>query len=114
MLNSLLLQCASVSRAARMHGRKFKVADEVESNQLFDEPYRPEDSRHFDVAQSSTFIPQASQTFDLNYADGSHLRGFSGVDQVQSARFSAAVEGGESLREGGRGEGARGWLGGEG
>jgi len=85
----LKLQCASVSRAARMHGRKFKVADEVESNQLFDEPYRPEDSRHFDVAQSSTFIPQASQTFDLNYADGSHLRGFSGVDQVYMGDYKA-------------------------
>ncbi len=25
-----------------------------------------------------------SQTFDLHYADGSHLRGFTGVDQVQT------------------------------
>eukprot|EP00286_Rhodomonas_abbreviata_P012883 CAMPEP_0181331768 /NCGR_PEP_ID=MMETSP1101-20121128/24703_1 /TAXON_ID=46948 /ORGANISM="Rhodomonas abbreviata, Strain Caron Lab Isolate" /LENGTH=563 /DNA_ID=CAMNT_0023441301 /DNA_START=30 /DNA_END=1721 /DNA_ORIENTATION=+ len=85
----LKLQCASVSRAARSHGRKFKTADEKSSSQLFDEPYRPEDSRHFDVASSSTFIPQASQTFDLNYADGSHLRGFSGVDQVYMGDYKA-------------------------
>lgn len=34
------VQCASLSRAARMGHRKFKVADEKSSNKLFDEPYR--------------------------------------------------------------------------
>lgn len=34
------MQCASLSRAARMGHRKFKVADEKSSNKLFDEPYR--------------------------------------------------------------------------
>ena len=38
---------------------------------------------------SSTFVGQASQTFDLNYADGSHLRGFSGVDQVYMGDYKA-------------------------
>jgi hypothetical protein len=51
--------------------------------------YRPEDSRHFKADQSSTFVPQSSQTFDLNYADGSHLRGFSGVDQVYMGDYKA-------------------------
>ena len=51
--------------------------------------YRPEDSRHFRADQSSTFVPQSSQTFDLNYADGSHLRGFSGVDQVYMGDYKA-------------------------
>lgn len=87
---ALKLQCASVSRAAKTTGhRKFKVADEQHSNKLFDEAYRPGDSRHFDVARSNTFVPQSSQTFDLNYADGSHLRGFSGVDQVYMGNYKA-------------------------
>uniref|UniRef100_A0A7S0NCV4 Peptidase A1 domain-containing protein n=1 Tax=Hanusia phi TaxID=3032 RepID=A0A7S0NCV4_9CRYP len=86
---SFKVQCASVSRHARMHTRKFKVADEKSSNKLFDEAYRPQDSRHFDASKSSTFVPQTSQTFDLNYADGSHLRGFSGVDQVYMGDYKA-------------------------
>lgn len=86
---ALKLMCASVSRVARTHGRKFKVADERHSNKLFDEAYRPGDSRHFDVPHSSTFVAQSSQTFDLNYADGSHLRGFSGVDQVYMGNYKA-------------------------
>ena len=72
-------------------------------------PYRrPQDSRHFDATKSSTFVAQTSQvplgppcddlwakfdlslqTFDLNYADGSHLRGFSGVDQVYMGDYKA-------------------------
>jgi hypothetical protein len=84
----LKLQCASLSRASRMH-RKFKVADEQHSNKLFDEPYRASDSRHFAVSQSTTFVPQSTQTFDLNYADGTHLRGFSGVDQIYMGNYKA-------------------------
>jgi hypothetical protein len=72
-----------------MGHRKFKVADENHSNKLFDEPYRATDSRHFSIPKSSTFVAQASQTFDLNYADGSHLRGFSGVDQVFMGNYKA-------------------------
>eukprot|EP00282_Hemiselmis_andersenii_P035400 CAMPEP_0169439708 /NCGR_PEP_ID=MMETSP1042-20121227/7350_1 /TAXON_ID=464988 /ORGANISM="Hemiselmis andersenii, Strain CCMP1180" /LENGTH=574 /DNA_ID=CAMNT_0009550655 /DNA_START=8 /DNA_END=1732 /DNA_ORIENTATION=- len=85
------LQCASVSRAASAHmkARKFKVADEKSSAKLFDEAYRPNDSRHFKVDKSTTFVPESSQTFDLNYADGSHLRGFSGVDQVFMGSYKA-------------------------
>ena len=83
------LACASVSHHARATGgRKFKVASKGAS-QLFDEAYRPEDSRHFRAEDSSTFVGQASQTFDLNYADGSHLRGFSGVDQVYMGDYKA-------------------------
>lgn len=73
----------------------------------FHTPYRPEQSRHFDVTKSSSFNPITSkvkhpchagsrwgkdgmltagplalQVFDLHYADGSHLKGFNGVDQV--------------------------------
>jgi hypothetical protein len=39
-LCSFVMQCASVSRVARMGHRKFKVADEKSSNKLFDEAYR--------------------------------------------------------------------------
>ena len=45
---------------------------------LFTEKYRPNDSRHFDVKATSTFEPNTAKTFDLHYADGSHLRGFEG------------------------------------
>jgi hypothetical protein len=51
--------------------------------------FRPEDSRHFRAEDSSTFVAQTGQTFDLNYADGSHLRGFSGVDQVYMGDYKA-------------------------
>jgi len=74
-----------------MGHRKFKVADEKSSNKLFDEEYRPQDSRHFKVSQSSTFVPQSFQTFDLNYADGTHLRGFSGADQVYMGDYKATA-----------------------
>jgi len=48
----------------------------------FHTPYRPEQSRHYDVTQTDTFKPITEKVFDLHYADGSHLRGFNGVDQV--------------------------------
>jgi len=82
------MACASVSHHARATGgRKFKVASK--GTKLFDEAYRPEDSRHFKAEDSSTFVAQTGQTFDLNYADGSHLRGFSGVDQVYMGDYKA-------------------------
>jgi hypothetical protein len=38
------------------------------TSQLFDEPYRPNDSRHFDVgAATSTFSADAAKQFDLAY-----------------------------------------------
>jgi hypothetical protein len=49
---------------------------------LFDEPYRPNDSRHFKVQMSSTFNPEAAKQFDLSYADGTELKGFAGHDVV--------------------------------
>ena len=49
---------------------------------LFDEPYRPNDSRHFKVQTSSTFTPEPSKQFDLSYADGTELKGFAGHDVV--------------------------------
>ncbi|KAJ1490800.1 aspartic peptidase domain-containing protein [Baffinella frigidus] len=83
------IACASVRRASRMGHAKFKIADEKSSAKLFDEAYEPTDSRHFEVENSATFVAQTSQTFDLNYADGSHLRGFSGVDQVYMGDYKA-------------------------
>lgn len=74
-----------------MGHRKFKVADEKNSAKLFDEAYRPQDSRHFKVSESTTFVPQSFQTFDLNYADGTHLRGFSGADQVYMGDYKATA-----------------------
>ncbi len=49
---------------------------------LFDEPYRPNDSRHFTVQKSTTFNPEAAKQFDLSYADGTELKGFAGHDVV--------------------------------
>ncbi|KAJ1493911.1 hypothetical protein T484DRAFT_2654155 [Baffinella frigidus] len=48
----------------------------------FHTPYRPEKSRHFDASKSSSFSAITDKVFDLHYADGSHLRGFNGVDQI--------------------------------
>uniref|UniRef100_A0A7S0QUB1 Uncharacterized protein n=1 Tax=Cryptomonas curvata TaxID=233186 RepID=A0A7S0QUB1_9CRYP len=55
------------------------VAQEVVG---FHTPYKPEKSRHFDVTKSETFVPVTDKVFDLHYADGSHLKGFNGIDQV--------------------------------
>jgi hypothetical protein len=54
---------------------------------LFDEPYRPDDSRHFKVQKSSTFDPEPSKQFDLSYADGTELKGFAGHDVVHVRIF---------------------------
>eukprot|EP00960_Hanusia_phi_P041204 754890-Hanusia_phi.AAC.1 len=55
--------------------------------QLFDEAYRPDDSRHFEVSASSTFKPDTSRQFDLAYADGTELKGFNAHDIVQLGNF---------------------------
>ncbi len=57
------------------------------TSQLFDEPYRPDDSRHFDVGASSTFLADTTKQFDLAYADGTELKGFNGHDVVQLGNF---------------------------
>ena len=56
---------------------------------LFTDKYRPNDSRHFDVKATSTFEPNTAKTFDLHYADGSHLRGFEGKDVVKLGDYEA-------------------------
>jgi len=59
----------------------------AKTQSLFDEPYRPEDSRHFVVGSSTTFTPDATKTFDLSYADGTELKGFNGQDVVQLGNY---------------------------
>jgi len=57
------------------------------TSQLFDEPYRPNDSRHFDLQKTSSFSADTTKQFDLAYADGTELKGFSGFDVVQLGNF---------------------------
>lgn len=64
------------------YGRVGSVADDDTTSKLFNEPYRPDESRHYDTS-SSTFTPNAAKQFDLSYADGTVLRGFNGQDVVQ-------------------------------
>ena len=56
---------------------------------LFTEKYRPNDSRHYDSKASPAFEANTDKTFDLHYADGSHLRGFEGKDMVQLGDYEA-------------------------
>ncbi|EKX52294.1 hypothetical protein GUITHDRAFT_161360 [Guillardia theta CCMP2712] len=87
------LACKSVSFARRNRGRtvpfRVKNGQVKKDSQLFSEKFRPEESRHFNVAASSSFQAQTSMTFDLHYADGSHLRGFGGKDVVQLGDYDA-------------------------
>jgi hypothetical protein len=59
-----------------------KVAKAGRTTALFDEPYKPDDSRHFDIQASSTFKPDPKKQFDLSYADGTELKGFNADDVV--------------------------------
>eukprot|EP00960_Hanusia_phi_P072239 767735-Hanusia_phi.AAC.1 len=59
------------------------------TSMLFDEAYRPQDSRHFSIQASSTFVPETSKKFLLTYADGTVLKGFRGLDVVQLGNFHA-------------------------
>lgn len=105
----------------------------AEEQKLFDEAYRPGDSRKFVVDKSETFTAHADKTFDLSYADGTELKGFTGRDIVhvsfpaplpacgishmppllkrvsfsEGGRFANRDEGGSSMegREGREGEG---------
>lgn len=61
----------------------------VTTSQLFDEPYRPADSRHFALQSSHTFTPETAKKFDLSYADGTELKGFQGLDEVSLGDFHA-------------------------
>lgn len=54
---------------------------------LFHTPFRPEDSRHFQIEKSSTFTPSPEKRFDLSYADGSELKGFDAQDVVTLGDF---------------------------
>ena len=87
---SFKLACESVSFHMRNRGRveprnpKFLVHEghQKRDQQLFTEKYIPEQSRHLDIQADSTFSPEPDKTFDLHYADGSHLRGFTGNSNV--------------------------------
>jgi len=67
------------------HGKKTVTS----TTQLFDEPYRPQDSRHFNAKDSSTFTATVTKKFDLSYADGTELQGFQGQDIVELGDFHA-------------------------
>ena len=78
----------SLQRFLDKHHAKAGV-EPVKTSQLFDEPYRPADSRHFNVQASHTFRPDVAKKFDLSYADGTELSGFQGIDQVHLGDFHA-------------------------
>ena len=67
------------------HGKRTTVS----TSQLFDEPYRPQDSRHFNAVASQTFSADVARKFDLSYADGTELSGFQGSDVVELGDFHA-------------------------
>ena len=54
----------------------------LKTQDLFDEAYRPQDSRKFNLGASESFLAEPSKTFDLSYADGTELQGFTGNDIV--------------------------------
>jgi len=62
-------------------------ADLARFQDLFHTPFRPQDSRHFQVDESSTFTANPDLRFVLSYADGSELRGFGGDDVVHVGDF---------------------------
>lgn len=83
----LLLGCVLLIAAApRAQGRVDTEASADSTTKLFNEPYRPSESRHYEVS-SSTFAADAAKQFDLSYADGTVLRGFNGKDVVQVRYF---------------------------
>jgi len=93
---SFKLACESVSFHMRNRGRvvpnpKFPVHEghQKRDQKLFTESFIPEQSRHLDVAGDSTFTADADKTFDLHYADGSHLRGFTGNSVVELGDYEA-------------------------
>ena len=77
-----------VARGARGGGGKAQ-RQQKKDQQLFSESFIPEQSRHLDVQADSTFAAEADKTFDLHYADGSHLRGFTGKSVVALGDYEA-------------------------
>ena len=77
---ALVALAAVAEGKAQMHAAKG-------TSKLFDEPYRPGDSRHFDIGATSTFSADTKKQFDLAYADGTELKGFNGFDVVQLGNF---------------------------
>ena len=78
LVGGLLLAAVALPVQCRVGS---EISDDSTSK-LFNEPYRPDESRHYD-ADSSTFSADAGRQFDLSYADGTVLRGFNGEDVVQ-------------------------------
>ena len=81
-----LIALLIASPLAQSHRSKY-----AKTTSLFDEDYKPDESRHYQVSESSTFAPDAKKQFDLSYADGTELKGFNGVDvvHVRNPLFSA-------------------------
>ena len=93
------LACESVSFHMRNRGRvvptaKFPVHEghQKKDQKLFTESYIPEQSRHLDVTGDSSFKASPDKTFDLHYADGSHLRGFTGASNVGLGDYNAQAD----------------------
>jgi hypothetical protein len=59
----------------------------LKTQDLFDEAYRPQDSRKFNLGTSESFMAEPSKTFDLSYADGTELQGFTGNDIVHLGNY---------------------------
>jgi len=94
---SFKLACESVSYHMRNRGRvvpnkaSFPVHEghQKKDQKLFTEAFIPEQSRHLDVQADSAFKAEPDKTFDLHYADGSHLRGFTGDSVVGLGDYEA-------------------------
>ena len=94
---SFKLACESVSFHMRNRGRvvpnkaNFPVHEghQKKDQKLFTEAFIPEQSRHLDVQADTKFKAEADKTFDLHYADGSHLRGFTGDSLVGLGDYEA-------------------------
>lgn len=85
------LQCSSVRHFVREWRPRSWMKTKIvhKSSKLFDEAYRPQDSKHFDISRSSTFDAHPDKTQDMHYADGTHLRSFTGVDEVYMGDYHA-------------------------
>lgn len=73
---------AGVLLAALLACADGRVVTPARTQELFHTPYKSHDSRHFKIEASSTFEADAERRFDLSYADGSELKGFTAHDIV--------------------------------
>ena len=80
LFSSAILVVLSCSLAASLGASR--PVKSSRTTQLFDEPYKSEDSRQFKIQASTTFVPDPKKQFDLSYADGTELKGFNGHDVV--------------------------------